>query len=36
MQLPVVPVSINALHIIVPILVGKVVPCLDPMITSSV
>ena len=31
----VAPVSISALHTVVPILVGKVVPCSNPMITSS-
>ena len=36
MQHLVAPVSINALHIVVPTLVGNVVPCSDPMITSSV
>ena len=36
MQLFVAPVSINALHMEFPILVGKVVPCSVPMITSSV
>ena len=36
MQLFVVPVSIKALHIEVPILVGNVVPCSVPIITSSV
>ena len=36
MQLFIVPVSIKALHIEVPILVGKVVPCSVPIITSSV
>ena len=30
------PVSIKALHTEVPILVGKVVPCSDPITTSSV
>ena len=30
------PVSIRALHIEVPILVGEVVPCSIPMITSSI
>ena len=35
-QLLVAPVSIKALHTEVPILVGKVVPCSDPIITSSV
>ena len=32
----VAPVSIKALHIVVPTLVENVVPCSDPMITSSV
>ena len=36
MQLFIAPVSINVLHMEVPILVGKVVPCSVPMITSSV
>ena len=36
MQHLVAPVSINALHIVVPSLVGNVVPCSDPIITSSV
>ena len=36
MQHLITPVSINALHIVVPTLVGKVVPCSDPMITTSV
>ena len=35
-QLFVVPVSIKALHIDVPILVGNVVPCSVPIITSLV
>ena len=30
------PVSVNALHIVVPTLVGNVVPCSDPMTTSYV
>ena len=34
-QLLVAPVSIKALHTEVPILVGKVVPCSDPIMTSS-
>ena len=36
MQHLVASVSINTLHIVVPTLVGKVVPCSDPMITSFV
>ena len=36
MQLFVAPVSIKVLHIEVPILVGNVVPCSVPIITSSV
>ena len=36
MQLFVAPVSIKALHMEVPILVGNVVPCSVPIITSSV
>ena len=36
MQHLVVLVSINALHIVAPTLVGNVVPCSDPMITSLV
>ena len=35
-QLLVAPVSIKALHTEVPILVGKVVPCSEPITTSSV
>ena len=35
-QLLVAPVSINALPIVVPIFVGNVVACSDPIITSSV
>ena len=35
MQHLVAPVPINALHTVVPTLVGKVVPCSDPIITSS-
>ena len=35
MQLLVAPVSIKALQIVDPTLVGKVVPCSDPIITSS-
>ena len=35
MQLLVAPVSIKALHSVDPTLVGKVVPCSDPIITSS-
>ena len=34
MQHLVAQVSINPSHIVVPTLVGKVVPCFDPMITS--
>ena len=36
MQLFVAPVSIKVLHMDVPILVGNVVPCSVPIITSSV
>ena len=36
MQLLVAPVSINALQIVAPILVGNIVPCSVPMTTSSV
>ena len=36
MQLFVAPVSIRALHTEVPILVGNVVPCSIPIMTSSV
>ena len=36
MQHLVASVSINVLHIVVPTLAGKVVPCSEPMITSSV
>ena len=36
MQHLVAPVSINALHTVVPTLVGNVVPCSDPIITSPV
>ena len=36
MQHLVAPVSINALQIVVPTIVGNVVPCSDPIITSSV
>ena len=35
MQLLVAPVFINALHSVDPTLVGKVVPCSEPIITSS-
>ena len=35
MQLLVAPVSIKALQSVDPTLVGKVVPCSDPIITSS-
>ena len=35
MQLLVVPVSIKALQSVDPTLVGKVVPCSEPIITSS-
>ena len=36
MQHLVAPASIKELHIVVPTLVGNVVPCSDHMITSSV
>ena len=36
MQHLVAPVSINALHTVVPTLVGNLVPCSDPIITYSV
>ena len=36
MQLFVAPVSIKAIHMDVPILVGNVVPCFVPIIPSSV
>ena len=36
MQHLVAPVSLNVLHTVVPTLVGNVVPCSDPIITSSV
>ena len=35
MQLLVAPVSIKVLQSVDPTLVGKVVPCSDPIITSS-
>ena len=36
MQLFVAPVSIKALHVDAPILIGNVVPCSVPITTSSV